>query len=107
MTIKEFLEARIAEDEARASSGWSRLGNARWETTNEGQDILTPSAVLAECAAKRAIIEDWEDPAGQWLGASDVDAGHILATDYAVRALAAIYADHPAYQQEWALRVSD
>ena len=55
-TITEFLEDRIDEDQARASSGWARLGDSRWETNNDGQDHLTPSAVLAECAAKRAII---------------------------------------------------
>ena len=87
VTITEFLEARIAEDEARASSGWSRLGDSRWETTNEGQDFLTPSAVLAECAAKRAMVDiDFQT--------SELFDNH--------RVMASIYKDHPDYREEWA-----
>jgi len=61
-TITEFLEARIDEDEARAGSGWVTLRDTRWETDNYGRNVLTPSAVLAECAAKRAILSGshWE-----------------------------------------------
>ena len=87
MTITEFLEARIAEDEARASSGWARLGDSRWETSDYGQDFLTPSAVLAECAAKRALL--------------DIDFQTSALFDNH-RALAAIYKDHPDYRTEWA-----
>ena len=81
MNIVEFLEARIAEDEERAGSGWSRLGNTRWETDNYGRDHLTPFAVLAECKAKRAIMKDafWDT----------------------LTALATVYADHPDYREEW------
>jgi len=91
MTITEFLEARIDEDEARASSGWVRLGDSRWETDNYGQDFLTPSAVLAECATKRAIVETLRTSTLSLHGQS------------VLRALAAIYASHPDYRQEWAL----
>lgn len=103
MNITEFLEARIAEDEARASVGWTTMHEeSRWEVDNYGQNFLTPSAILAECAAKRAIIEDWDDPSGPgvWEG---YGAGHALAADRAVRALAAVYKNHRDYRQEWAL----
>jgi len=86
-TIAEFLEARISEDEARASSGWARLGDSRWETTECGQDFLTPTAVLAECAAKRVIIEVAESEPG--------------SLSY-LCPLAAIYKDHADYREEWA-----
>ena len=92
VTITEFLEARIAEDEARASSGWARLGDSRWETTNEGQDFLTPSAVLAECAAKRAIIKAFNPEC------PDLDP--YVGRDV-IAMLAAVYKDHPDYQQGW------
>lgn len=111
--IVEFLEARIAEDEARAGSGWSRLGDSRWETTNEGQDFLTPSAVLDECAAKRAIIElhapikdeGWvsgKDHGYLWCGScgSIDDSPEPYPCD-TLKAIAAVYKDHPDYQQEW------
>ena len=115
LTITEFLEARISEDEARASSGWSRLGDSRWETDNYGQDFLTPTAVLAECAAKRAILaehapvrdENWisgEDHDYLWCGScgslDDAPMPYPCAT---LQALAAVYADHEDYRKEWAL----
>ena len=115
MTIAEFLEARIAEDEARASSGWARLGDSRWETTEYGQDFLTPSAVLAECAAKRAIIaehggsevasldrETWGQPFTVCRVCA-VGVRQIVSPCPTLKALAAVYASHPDYREEWAL----
>lgn len=99
MNIVEFLEARIAEDEDRAGSGWTRLGDTRWETDNYGRNFLTPASVLAECKAKRAIIAMYEqgDEAKGW----DPEA-YIASTVFdAMRALAAVYKDHPDYQEEW------
>ena len=93
MNITEFLEARITEDEREAGSGWERLGETRWERDNYGRNHLTPTAVLAECAAKRAIIARRED-------ALDTYAGTLVIED-AIRALAAIYKDHPDYREEW------
>lgn len=90
MGIAEFLEARIDEDEARASSGWARRGDSRWETDNYGRDLLTPSAVLAECAAKRKLVED--------CARYEMYYGPKL-----FYVLAAVYKDHPEYQAEWAL----
>ena len=69
MNITEFLEARITEDETRATYyGPLAMGTAR---------------VLAECAAKRAII--------------------VYSPPKTLQHLAAVYKDHPDYQQEWAL----
>jgi hypothetical protein len=108
-TITEFLEARIDEDEARASSGWSSFGVSRWETDNYGRDFLTPSAVRAECAAKRAIIELAEQSSEveqefddyEWQGT--VNRSEPLVGDAILFALAAVYKDHPGYRQDWAL----
>jgi hypothetical protein len=94
MTITEFLEARIAEDEERAGSGWARLGDTRWETDNYGRNFLTPSAVLAECAAKRKLVE-------MHTTCNDVSYGD-ASTYPEMRALAAIYADHTDYDPIWA-----
>jgi len=123
--ITEFLQARIAEDEAVARAA----SPGPWHTNAESTEVLAsddievaegfalsgtqlrattehiarydPARVLAECAAKRAIIEDWEDPEddGVWEG---YDYGCALTTDRAARALAAAYSDHQDYQQEWA-----
>ena len=75
-----------------------------------------PARVLAECAAKRAIIGPvTEDEVTQWeiwsrsrkrtipadqIGHWDHGTGPTLDI---LRILAAVYGDHPDYQQEWAL----
>lgn len=114
MGIIEFLEARIAEDEARASSGWARLGDSRWETDNYGRDFLTPSAVVAECAAKRALIDQQYEYLAvidaEWAcchTAAAIRSGECRIYDNPVRdtpilvTLAAVYKGHPEYKAEW------
>lgn len=123
MNITEFLEARIAEDEAIATAAapgpWIWKGDASedeaslydsnddlvlsaygmhsqgfLECSGENAGHITrhdPSRVLAECAAKRAIIElsaNWD--------------GYTRNIDL-LRAVATVYKDHPDYQQEWGI----
>ncbi|WP_427130343.1 DUF6221 family protein [Pseudarthrobacter sp. S9] len=98
MTITDFLSARIAEDEYDANRELS------WGTT---QTLTRMNArVLAECAAKRAIVamapdDDGYVKIGDWESCSD--SCPPLVAEAAIRALAAVYADHPDYLQEWAL----
>jgi hypothetical protein len=128
MNIVEFLEARIAEDAERAGSGWSRLGDTRWETDNYGRNFLTPAAVLAECKAKREIIEfvsgwghEYNDDdtwysCGLATGHYDDEPGSGCADEAKhgectcglmgrqakiLAPLAAVYKDHPDYREEW------
>jgi len=56
-----------------------------------------PARVLAECAAKRAIVEalDSDAPEHQWMSA--------LTLEWVVKELAAVYADHPDYDEAWRL----
>ncbi|MCU1677720.1 MAG: hypothetical protein JWM93_2478 [Frankiales bacterium] len=99
MTIVEFLEARIAEDEASADHIHAddcrpRLGFPC--------DCGYPARVLAECAAKRAVISEIEGMElqidGEWgVGKWTMDMSTPL------RAFAAVYADHPDYRAEWAV----
>lgn len=105
MTINDFLLARIAEDEAAvdgASAGpWvvddrsvlavKSMGSvvAAFAIRAEDRDFvarLDPERVLAECAAKRAIVK-WD--AEQYVGYAPI------------RHLAAVYADHPDYDESW------
>lgn len=88
MTITEFLEARIAVEEARAE---------------DMLECLDKSRRLKECTAKRAIIQNWQPaPATGWgVHADGVDVGNWEATDRDVRHLASVYSDHPDYRQEW------
>ena len=78
MTITEFLEARMAEDELAA---YDVMGEREGDRT------------LAECAAKRAIITQVSDVA--WCG--------YAVRDVILEHLAAVYKDHPEYRQDWAL----
>ena len=110
--LAEFLLARIDEDEA----------DAREELPMPFVDsdfCLTwrPARVLAECEAKRRIVEQYEFHRDQvvayrnprWKDAMNEDdkqrwrqaeARHRVAEDFA-RLLALPYADHPDYRDEW------
>jgi hypothetical protein len=123
MTIDEFLEARIAEDEAdargalgshwdgaafrqvRTASGDSphyyKLASdptsfEHWEpkerldpgTTFQHIARHDPARVLAECAAKRALIAAYGDESGSM---------SCLAP------LVSVYANHPDYNPQWSL----
>jgi hypothetical protein len=119
-TITEFLEARIAEDEAVAREWDAAYNNPgpvpeyhysimrkhrkEWPTLWGALDKMPPARVLAECAAKRAIVEfadqvetmDYQIT-NEWGGGLEGTGNNIL------KALAAVYASHPDYLQEWAL----
>lgn len=81
MTLTGFLLARIAEDEI------NRVGY--------------PGRVLRECEAKRRIV--WTcvsafrgvDNPPDWI------KGQRASAYGACKALAAVYADHPDYREEW------
>lgn len=119
MTIVEFLEARLAEDEAVALAIThiqdSKLGE--WTGKSAFLWILgdqkvsnhiarhDPARVLREVAAKRAIIAE-HHRASQWGGPVDVCDAHDGATMATIvcdtmLALAAVYSDHPDYREDW------
>jgi hypothetical protein len=86
-SIVEFLEARIAEDEADAKP------TVELEDDDcRGWAIAYAERVLAECAAKRAIIEAF-NPA-----APDLDP--YVGRDV-MAMLAVVYKDHSDYNPEW------
>lgn len=109
MTPKEFLLARIAEDEEWAA----RFG---CDDGHEGVG-LTPRCrgrVLAECGAKRAIVESPGSECGAG-GPDHYPRGHpgypcegceaAEAADQSVevvlRHLVGVYAGHPDYRGDW------
>jgi hypothetical protein len=112
LTVTEFMEARIAEDEerardfeehqARAINGDYGTGGGQWATTMwHGVAMIgfTPARVLAECAAMRKIVEMFQTarPAmGEW------ESDYASAAYDAVRALASIWSDHPQFDPAWA-----
>ena len=87
MTLTEFLLARIAEQEAR-------LHDMRRSSAVPSSMLVnkTIGVALAECEAKRRIVESYvaEFGPGDWLVDHDV-----------LRLLALPYADHPDYRQKW------
>ena len=126
MTLTEFVLARIAEDEAAAreamgsGSGQWASWNRSWDTSPtrdlaaDGVRIAAlpvsidehvcrhdPTRVLAECEAKRRIVEecrlcdldDFKPGTETW--------GYRQALRADVQALASVYADHPDYLPEW------
>lgn len=79
-TLTDFLLARIAEDEADVADPAAALHYA-------------PDRVLAECEAKRRIVE-------RHSGCDEVSYGD-TSTCPDARDLALPYADHPDYRPEW------
>lgn len=53
-----------------------------------------PARVLAECEAKRRIVQEWDE-------AHPADGGLMYGLETAIRALAAVYADHPDYRDDY------
>jgi hypothetical protein len=108
LTVTEFVLARIAEDEARATrassavASWPMVANeAARLSADAGWHVLdhNPARVLAQCAAMRKIVEMFQTarPAmGEW------ESDYASAAYDAVRALASIWSDHPQFDPAWA-----
>lgn len=111
MSITDFLLARIAEDQAVARAALTGIHGEHKTSrdyadyvlsserdTTEAQDefieTFWPARVLAECAAKRAIVEAFDPKC------PDLDP--FVGRDV-IAILAAVYADHQDYRDEWAL----
>jgi hypothetical protein len=124
--LSEFLLARIAEDEAAAkeenSSFLRNHGASALLSELEGyglhwlaSSVTTAAHVLAECEAKRRIVELHEvSVADVWVNPPDGLAyqepertcaicGWVPDACDTVKALALPYADHADYREEWRL----
>jgi hypothetical protein len=102
MTLEEFLLARIAEDEIAARSAAKTHPPAGWTVAYDAETMHTrrhdPARVLAECEAKRRIVQHSERAHElAKVGPSAGDGAWFLACRY----LAVPYADHPDYREEW------
>jgi len=135
VTLTDFLLARIAEDEAPtyelvpygcpqgccAPAGWvgSRClicgtgpeyggtAEAITATCQEHEErVHRRSRVLAECAAKRAIVDSRATfergrSAEREIGMKLTMGGCVAGIDVALKFLALPYADHPDYDEAW------
>jgi len=104
VTLTEFLLARIAEDEAAAERGGSHNGGGPFANDNYGCLLIDPVRVLAECEAKRRIVEAYIDTLAMIpkhvLGDGD-EHPTVIAEEYEAHILPALalpYADHPDYR---------
>ena len=101
-----FLLERIAEDEAsarRAAEGLAVMNATGLQVM--GREVYIPARVLAECDAKRQIVEAAAiglDFGGQSNWAYDPYEDHAPEfAEFVLAALALPYADHPAFREEW------
>jgi hypothetical protein len=119
MTIVEFLEARLTEDELTAqaaiegSAQWQAhydyrdvkdsdghyvvLADSRYPTAEQAAHIArhSPARVLQECDIKRAIIAEFlrHDALGDVPGRS--------ALEDTLKTISSAYSHHPDYDQAW------
>jgi hypothetical protein len=98
MTIVEFLEARITEDEHEARGLQQEM-----DFGLEG----CGDRMLAECAAKRFILamhKTYSQVASERTGiaAFGAECGRDVTADV-LKPLAAVYSSHPDYDEDWAL----
>ena len=120
MTITEFLTARLDEDEATArASEFPAEWVARPDMTNQpimagGYRIATsaasvmghiarhdPARVLADVAAKRAIVALHSASDGRDPSCSSIDYPELAEDCETLRAMLQPFADHPDYDKAW------
>ncbi len=120
MTLAEFLLARIAEDEEVAKRAAFGYGPAWMSETDDAEgwsvvhadgqrdmvgcedgDVIRhiarhdPARVLAECDAKRRIVEEWQ------AAADNEDEPYANGLESACLLLALPYAAHSDYDEAW------
>jgi hypothetical protein len=121
MTLAEFLLARIAEDEA-GPRNWLEARRIPMEDRVIGgvgiplqygtggvdtEWVVDPARVLADCEAKRRIVQEHPQTASIRHPVTDAKIYVCATCDSDVspcptlRLLALPYADHPDYQPEW------
>lgn len=110
-TLVEFLLARIAEDEAAARAVAAEnvggaavslhLGDNAWDSEWPFADRFTPARVLTDAVARRQIVERHAQSAAFGCGICSEYRREHVETCEEMRMLAAVYADHPDYREEW------
>jgi hypothetical protein len=104
--LAEFLLTRIAEDGAVADRWPEEVEPGTW-VDDRGHPIWAPrSRVLAECEAKRRIVERYRHEADVTArtpasGLKTPQEARSGALGEACLLLALPYADHPDYRPEW------
>lgn len=117
MTLTEFLTARLDEEEAVAEStglhaqangfdtGMPPMGSGGIRESPEYPTVyVNPKRVLADIAAKRAIVEEYVEADAYYRVRADAPAGELTGLRTAVLLLAQPYADHPDFDPAWRMK---
>lgn len=106
MTLVEFLQARLDEDERAAQAGQHSQVATMVAKQSGKQNVLNfwhrhdPARVLAEVDAKRRILDTWECE-NQDRDRHVEGETRAWLMDEVLQALALPYASHPDYRQAW------
>ena len=108
MRIDEFIMARVAEDERAAEHGRRHNDVGTYANDNYGCLLVDPARVLAECEAKRRVVElhQQEPRYVEVQTMSEAEPREVYAGTYIpteLRLIAAVYADHPDFDPAWRL----
>ena len=87
VTIFSFLRHRIDEDE--------------WDARRYGADEAGVARAVREATAKRVLLSDFVARVDRILDSQDRVCLNDVPGYRAIQYLAAVYADHPDYQEEW------
>lgn len=102
MNITEFLTARLDEREAIAQRAMTDWNDQDWvELDGDPLDHIganDPHAVLADIAAKRAILQAW---AARGEDDHPAISAHRTGLWLAIQHLAQPYAEHPDFDESW------
>jgi hypothetical protein len=111
MTLSEFLHARIDDDERLARAAASLPSSPASPASRTVAGVVTvPDAarLLAECVAKRRIVELAYEATGydmtvdlERTSSARADSAIGFVGDRILEALALPYADHPDYDETW------
>jgi hypothetical protein len=106
-----FVRRCLDEDERvarEAEGGWTALGPDPERTNSVGRHAARwdPVRVLAEVAAKRRILDDYDIVVSAIRRVDDVDGNRLLyarleARESDIRWLAQPYAGHEGWREEW------
>ena len=96
MTITEFIEARLADDERD-------IGTRDHEPDRASREVTAKRAMVAAVLHYESIIDgEWGDCHDEQAIAAGLCPDHLPADTPALRTIAAIWADHDDYQPQWA-----
>ena len=103
MTVAEFIEARLSEDQVNADQALALWSDTHF-TVDPGSLVIVrfhrehdPGRVLRQVAAMRAILAEHNAPLGYECNACESREWPCLT----VRALTAIWSDHEGFRDEW------